>query len=176
MSKDFKSTVDDTLARQVAKKQAVVEEKKKIAREKEQVSKITEQFSDTFMVEKITYKIKEQMAEDFRQELEEGLAVQIAESVRQEITESVRKELTVELDERVIESNESLIKVINTLAEKMERINESLNVEVPTPIVHVNMPKITRKVNRNEDGTVDSITEEFEKRQRGIVDWLIIPS
>lgn len=163
MSKDFKSTVDQTIAQKALKEASLKEEEKRLLAEKAKISEITEKFTDSYVVETITYKIKEQIAEDFRRELEDGLAIQIADSVREEITESVRQELKEQLDERVIDSNRQLVKVITLLSDKMEKINESLNIEVPTPIVHVNMPKITRKVNRNEDGTVNSITEEFDQ-------------
>ena len=162
MSKDFKSTVDQTLAKKAIKEASLKKEEERLLVEKAKISEITEKFTDSYVVEKITYKIKEQIAEDFRQELEDGLAVQIAESVREEVTEQVRGELKQQLDERVLESNLLLIKAIKALSDKIESVNESLNVEVPTPVVHMNMPTITRKVNRGDNGLVESITEEFD--------------
>ena len=167
MSNDFKSTVDQTIAQKALKEASLKDEEKRLLAEKVKISEITEKFTDSYVVEKITYKIKEQIAEDFRKELEDGLAVQIAESVREEVTEQVRGELKQQLDERVLESNVLLIKAIKQLSEKMDKINESLNVEVPTPIVHMNMPTITRKVNRDKDGLVESITEEFDNTEEG---------
>jgi len=163
---NFKATVEETVKRKIANEILSEQGKADVLTEQKRVASITSQFSDTLLVEKVIHKIKEQMADDFRKELEDGLSVQIAESVRAEVTETVTRQLKAQLDERVIDSNERIIDVINKLASKLDKLSESLNIEVPTPIVHINMPKITRKVNRNESGLVESITDNFDEDEK----------
>lgn len=118
-------------------------------------------FSDTVIVEKITQDIKKQITEDFKQELENGLRQQIEDQVKQDLTESITANLYKKLDEAVLESNNKLLSAITGLSDKINSLSESMKVEIPTPIVHVNMPKVIKKVNRNEQGLVESVTEEY---------------
>ena len=162
---NFKDTVKNKTDQEIARK--ILEEQKGVdlANERKSIDTITEKFSDTLLVEKVIHKIKEQMSEDFRKELEDGLAIQIEEAVRVDVTESVTRQLAGQLDERVIESNKLMVDAITKLSEKLDNLNESLNIVVPAPIVHVNMPKVTRKINRNDSGLVESITEDFEDKE-----------
>lgn len=123
-------------------------------------------FSNTVLIEQVTQNVKQEITEDFKQELEAGLRQQIEEQIRidltNELTSSITKTITENLNESIVETNKLLMGAVQMLSEKVEKLSESMNIEIPTPIVHVNMPKVTRKVNRNEQGLVESISEEYE--------------
>lgn len=161
----------DTVAENQNKK-ALAEEQARIAKA-EKARKLQEQkdaeqkFSDQLKVDQATRLIKEEIQEEWKQELEAGLRQEIEESVRNEVATKVesqlRKELTEQMDSRIVDATSQLVAVIEALSVKVEKLNEGLNIEVPTPVVHVNMPRVTRKVNRNEKGLVESITEDYDE-------------
>ena len=163
----FKDTVD-----QKQNEKALAEEQSRIAKA-EKAQKLKEQkeaeqkFSDQLKVDEATRLIKEEIQEEWKQELEAGLRQEIEESVRNEVATKVesklRKELTEAMDSRIVDATSKLVTVIEQLSAKVESLNEGLNIEVPTPVVHVNMPRVTRKVNRNEKGLVESITEDYDE-------------
>lgn len=123
-------------------------------------------FTDTVLIEQVTKNVKQEITEDFKQQLEAGLRQQIEEQIRydltNELTSSITKTITENLNESIVETNRLLMGAVQMLSEKVEKLSESMKIEIPTPIVHVNMPKVTRKVNRNEQGLVESISEEYE--------------
>ena len=69
-------------------------------------------------------------------------------------------------------NNEALLTVIGgliesnaKLCERIESLQTSLNINIPTPIVQVTMPdrKVTRKVHRDANNNISHITEESEE-------------
>ena len=164
---NFKDKVQQKTEQKVASEQLAIETKQAAVIEEQKVVALNNKFSDTLLIEEVTNKIKSEITEDFRRELEDGLRKEIEESVRSNVTAIVEKQLAQKLDERIIQSNKSIVEAITKLSSKLDNLNEGLNIEVPTPIVHVNMPRVTRKVNRNDSGLVESITEEFDDNEEG---------
>ena len=152
-------------------KKALAEEQARVAAEKK-AQKIQEEkeaqqkFSDQLKVDEAKRQIKEEIQLEWTQKLEEGLRAEIEESVRAEVAQNVekqlRKELTEQMDTRIVDATAKLVAVIEQLSAKVEKLNEGLNIEVPTPVVQMVMPKIKRKVIRNEQGLVESIEESYE--------------
>jgi len=159
---NFKDKVQQTTEQKVAREDLAEKKKQEAIVEEQKVVALNNKFSDKLLIEEVTNKIKQEITEDFRKELEAGLRKEIAESVKAEVVTDVTKTLAKNLDTRIIESNASIVNVMNKVLAKLDKLNEGLNIEVPTPIVHVNMPSVTRKVNRNKEGLVESITEEFD--------------
>jgi hypothetical protein len=164
---NFKDKVQQKEEQKVAREELAEQKKQEAIIEEQKVVALNNKFSDKLLVEEVTNKIKEEITEDFRKELEAGLRREIEESVRNDVSKQVEKELAKNLDERILESNKSIVDTMSKVIEKLDKLNEGLNIEVPTPIVHVNMPTVTRKVNRNKEGLVESITEEFDDNEEG---------
>lgn len=116
---------------------------------------------------------KEVLKTEIRSEVESKITEQVEARVRQQISEEYEQKFT-EFKQQLSESlicevvnnmnanNDLLLKVIETLAKKVEGLQESLNIEIPAPVVNVTMPdrKVERIVHRDSKGHITKITEQ----------------
>ena len=128
-------------------------------------------------------------ADDVPVEVKREMTVLEEQFVRVDITESIKDVLTEQREEtaKVLESvmksntkiannvakhvkqssdvNQQLVEAIISLSEKIEMLETKLeaieNLEIPTPIVQLQAPRIKKQVHRDKKGMVTHVTEEI---------------
>jgi hypothetical protein len=140
---------------------------KSVNSESDEVDYDSNSFSKQVSVNQIKESLYKELEESVRQELEQKLKTelekQITEKISTKLKEDFESSIQKTVNERIVESNQNLINTIFQLSEKIDQINASLKIEVPTPVVYVNMPKVTKRINRDKNGLVESVTEEYEQ-------------
>jgi hypothetical protein len=116
----------------------------------EQKAKIREEMT-TFLTEEVKEELKEQLRESVKKELHDELFMEVYDTVQKEILDSVLSQTKT--------VNEGILGAINDLGSKINKLTENLNIEIPTPVVHVTTPRTKKKVIRDENGFVESIVE-----------------
>lgn len=129
-------------------------------------------FSDIVLNEEIRQEIYIREKEKIESEISECLHKKLKEEYDNNL-----KDIKIELFERVItdineknstmhqsliEAIQRLFDVSGVLIERVEALQTSLNITVPTPIVQVAVPdrSVTRKIHRDNQGNITHITEE----------------
>jgi len=128
-------------------------------------------------------------ADDEPVEVKREMTVLEEQFVRVDITESIKDVLTEQREEtaKVLESvmksntkiannvakhvkqssdvNQQLVEAINSLSDKIAMLETKLeaieNLEIPTPIVQLQAPRIKKEVHRDNKGLVTHVTEEI---------------
>lgn len=106
----------------------------------------------------IREEIRKEMTDEVIGKLRETVRKDVEKELTQTITESVRKEL----ETQTAKTNLKLAEAISLLITKVDNLNESLNIEIPAPVVNVTMPKTTKKINRDSSGLIESIEDVEE--------------
>ena len=63
--------------------------------------------------------------------------------------------------ETTVKQQQEMIAVLTSLVERIETLEEKINIEIPTPVVNVHMPKTVKKVHRDNKGHISHISEDF---------------
>jgi membrane-associated HD superfamily phosphohydrolase len=103
------------------------------------------------ITEEVKEELKEQLREDVKKELYEELYTQIYDSVQKDVLEHVLSKAS--------DVNTEVMGVIGDLSDKISKLTENLNIEIPTPVVNVTIPKTRKKVVRDENGFIESIED-----------------
>jgi hypothetical protein len=144
-----------------------IKKEKKIVKESPAVDR-------SFKDELFSKEIKEEVYKKEKSLIESKIRVELEEQFNQKAQE-FKLELTEKMNESIAsmfgKNNEALLNVIsglidsNTkLCERIEALQTSLNINIPTPVVQVTMPdrKVVRKVHRDSNNNISHITEESE--------------
>lgn len=62
-----------------------------------------------------------------------------------------------------VKQQHSMIAILEKLVDRIEMLEEKLNIEIPTPVVNIQLPRTTKKVHRDGKGHISHITEEFSE-------------
>jgi membrane-associated HD superfamily phosphohydrolase len=129
-------------------------------------SKITP-FTIQYELDEERRKIREEMSEVLTEEVKEELKEQLREQVKKELSEelfnqvydSVQKDVLEHVLSKTADVNNEVLEAINKLSDKVGKLTENLNIEIPTPVVNVTIPKTRKKVIRDENGFIESIED-----------------
>ena len=153
----------------IIKKVDVIEEKKteftlEVARQQLR-EEIESQIKDK-LTEEITESVRKEYESNLQKLVEERVTKKLDahykvefEEVKKSLEENMIQKHTILLDT----NNEKLIGVINVLIEKINMLESSMNIQVPTPIVNVTIPdrKVIKQVHRDADGLITHISEHI---------------
>lgn len=128
----------------------------------------------SFKDELFSKEIKEEVYRNEKALIESRIRLELEEQFKQK-AQDFKVELTEKMNESIAsmfgKNNEALLTVISgliesnaKLCERIEALQTSLNINIPTPIVQVTMPdrKVVRKVHRDSNNNISHITEEPE--------------
>jgi hypothetical protein len=146
---------------------------------KTKTTKKAESKDKTFVAEVFSAETKKEVYEKEKSILEESLKVSLREEIQAEYDVkfndariALHEEMTEKLSSMLVESQEHMASVVTSLmectlklSEKIDELQTSLNITVPTPIVQLTLPErtVTKKVHRDSKGNITHISEEIDR-------------
>jgi len=115
-------------------------------------------------IDKITEEMRTELSLQIEEQVKARVEKELRSKIEKELSEKIKSDTDV-LSEAVIENNRTnaqLIEAITQLNNKLDTLVESLKIEIPTPVVNINVPKVKKKIVRNEKGLIESIVEEHD--------------
>ena len=103
--------------------------------------------------------IREQIRREMTEEVVNKLKESVKNDVEKELTKSLTESIKKEIETQSANANLKLAEAIEALTNKIAELNESLNIEIPAPVVNAIIPRTVKKINRDKNGLIESIEE-----------------
>lgn len=109
---------------------------------------------------------RQQIVEEIKQTLTEELRGQVEAELKAELLEEISKDVEARVLKEAFESleraNGTVVEAIANLSKKIENLTENLEINIPTPVVNVTMPKTKKKVVYDKNGRIESVEDVEE--------------
>jgi len=132
-----------------------VEKEIRVKIEEEVKTRLQEEYSSNVSKMKIEF---DTTILNLREEYEGNLV-----KMREELEGSVLKRYT----DVFVENNKIMASTMDKLVEKISSLQDSLKIEIPTPIVQLTMPdrNVIKKVHRDGSGNITHVSEEIADKE-----------